>query len=135
MDIVGEIDGWKILSDHESAFVRSFLAEPMAPVEVEYRNDVVERGVRGDATYLTHVLHANLRHQWDEEKKEWWSSGSLVIAIVNPQTRRPYRTGWKADTIWPNRVEEGIDRSVQDTILAPLLDGTKPRTTLTVIES
>ena len=29
MDIVGEIDGWKILSDHESAFVRAFVAEPM----------------------------------------------------------------------------------------------------------
>lgn len=126
------VPGWTVLADHQSPFVRTYVAHPDAPIDVEYWTPTTIKGRHTDASFVGRVIGVRVRYQWDHEKAAWWGSGSLRIHLVNPRTGQRYKTGWKSEEVPVSWVEEGVSnaRAIVDPVVAAL----HPRTFITVLE-
>lgn len=124
------IEGWRIREDHHSAFVREFHCESRDTTTFEYKTQQMYKGKPVDAVYDAKVLYVRVRHQWDEDKKYWWSQATRFSVLLNSKGE-PYKTGWQADY----RVTENFGpREYSGSPLGFLVDFTHPRTVITVLE-
>lgn len=122
---------WQLIESHHSPFVRYIDAIPTTPPIVVYATETYVKGRPADATFEAAVVKVALRHQWDEGKG-WWSSGGLHLHLVNPKNGKRYKTGWKAQMIYPGWANDGVEDSYN--IISPLLEATLPRTVISVEE-
>jgi len=123
------MNGWNIRESHHSAFVRELIATPTEQILVEFATVERHKGKVIDAIYDARVLNVRIRHQWDEAKGEWWSQASRTIRLINSTNGEDYESGWRSESITEHTAHlKGV------TEMQPLIDETRPKTKITVIE-
>jgi hypothetical protein len=127
------VPNWQVSKEHESAFVRTFLARPELNYSLEYPTQ--ER--KGDryiaATYPAQVVAVNIRYQWEEKNGGyWWGQASGSIALISEKTGERYKSGWRSEVIRDHFASWEMGDAPE--YVRELMEATHPRTSIIVTE-
>lgn len=135
--IIPEVEGWALTQNRHYTFSRELWYRSIEKIEVEYISFERRGGRLIDASYPASILNVRVNHAWNEEKREWWSSGSMDIELINPRTGEGYQSGWRAGSIRVHidPINGAECKPAPRTFLDPLIEATVPHTIITVTET